>query len=92
MFEIARVDCTYNTTLPNIKNVIDKHHHTLSINEKLRKVFNKRSFIAYRRNTNLFELIGGNRIFKNKVVRKNMKQPKQSGNCSPCFSTEKSLL
>ena len=27
------------------------------------------------KNTNLFQLIGGNRIFKNKVVRKNTKQP-----------------
>ena len=54
--------------------------------ENLRKFFDKRPFIAYGRNTNLFQLIGGNRIFKNKVVRKNTKQPKQSGNCSPCLS------
>ena len=77
---------TYNKTLPNSKNVIDKHWHILSINENLQKVFDKRPFIAYRRNTNLFQIIGGNRIFKNKVVRKNTKQPKQSGNCPPCLS------
>ena len=40
-------------TLPNIKNVIDKHWHILSINENVRKVFDKRPFIAYRRNTSL---------------------------------------
>ena len=77
---------TYKKTLPNIKNVIDKHWHILSINENLRKVSDKRPFIAYRRNTNLFQLIGGNHIFKNKVVRKNTKHPKQSGHCSPCLS------
>ena len=72
---------TFNKTLPNIKNVIDKHWHILSINENLQRVFNKRPFIAYRRNTNLHQLIGGNRLFKNKVVRKNTEQPKQSGHC-----------
>ena len=30
---------TFNKTLPNIKNVIDKHWHILSINENLWKVF-----------------------------------------------------
>ena len=29
------------------------------------------------------QLIGGNRIFKNKAVRKNTKQLKQLGHCSP---------
>ena len=67
---------TFNKTLPNIKNVIDKHWHTLSISKNLRKVFYKRPFIDYRRNTNLHQLIGGNRIFKHKVVRENTKTTK----------------
>ena len=37
-----------------------------------------RPFIPYRRNTNLHLLIGGNCIFKNTIVCKNTKQPKQS--------------
>ena len=79
---------TYNKTLPNIKNVMDNNWHILSINENLRKVFDKKPLIAYRRNINLKQLIliGGNRIFKNKVVRKNTKQSKQSGHCSSCLS------
>ena len=77
---------TFNKTLPNIKNVIDQHWHILSINENLRKVFDKRTFIAYRKNTNLYQLIGGNRTFKNKAARRNTKQPKQSEHCSPCLS------
>ena len=53
---------TYNKTLPNIQNVRDKDWYILSINENLPEVFDRRPFIAYRRNTNLFQLIGGNRI------------------------------
>ena len=34
----------------------------------------------------MYQLIGGNRIFNNKVVRKTTKQPKQLGYCSPCLS------
>ena len=34
----------------------------------------------------LQQLNGGNRIFKNKVVLKNTKQPKRSGHCSPFLS------
>ena len=37
-------------------------------------VFDKRPFIAYRGNGNLYQQLGGNRIFKNKVVLKNTKQ------------------
>ena len=38
---------TYNKTLPNIKNVIDKYWHILSINENLQKIFDKeKPFIA----------------------------------------------
>ena len=66
---------TFNKTLPNIKNVNDKHWYILSINENLRKVFDKRPlFIDYRRNNNLHQLIRGNHIFKNKVVHKNTKR------------------
>ena len=82
---------TYNETFPNIKNVIDKRCHILSINENLRNIFDKKPFIADRRNTNLNELIGGNRIFKNKVVHKNTKKPKQSGHCSPSLSRRSNL-
>ena len=35
------------------------------------KCLNKIPFIAYGRNTNLNQLTGGNRIFKDKVERKN---------------------
>ena len=39
----------------------------------------------------MYQLICGNRIFENKVVRENIKQLKQSGHCSPCLSRLKNL-
>ena len=49
---------TFNKTLSNIKNFIDKHWHIFSINEKL-KAFEKKPFIVYRRNKNLHQKIKG---------------------------------
>ena len=43
---------TFNKILPS-KNVIDKHWHIFSIREKLKKAFDKKPFIAHRRNKNL---------------------------------------
>ena len=77
---------TFNKLLTNIKIARDKHSHILPFKENLRKVFNKRPSIAHRKNANLHQLIKGNRIFNNKVVFKNIKQPKQLGHCSPCLS------
>ena len=55
-------------------------------------MFDKRPFIAYRRHTNLYQLIGGNRIFfENKVIPRNTKQPKQSGHCLLWLSRMNSL-
>ena len=76
---------TFIKPLLNINNLIDKYWHNWSINEYLWKVFEERPFVAYRRNTNFHQLIGGIRILKNKVVHKNTKQPKQAGHCSPCL-------
>ena len=77
---------TFNEILPNVKNVIDKHWHNLSNNEKFWKAFDKKRFIAYRRNNNLHQIFGGNHILKTKVVRKNDENDKQSGKCAPCVS------
>ena len=64
---------TYSKSLPIIKNVINKLWHILSINENLRQAFDKRPFIAHRRNTDLYQVIRGSDIFKNKVLHKNTK-------------------
>ena len=76
----------FHKTLPNIKNVIDKHWHILSTHKKLKNTFDKKPFIACRANNKLHQMIGGNRILKSKVVDKNNENHKQSGKCSPYIS------
>ena len=62
---------TYNKTLPNVKQIINKHWRLLQINANLRTAFEQESLIAYRRNKNLGDLIGSKKILDGKVVRKN---------------------
>ena len=54
--------------------------------EKLKKDFDKKPFIAHKRNKNLYEKIRSNHILKSKVVRKNNENHKQSEECSPYVS------
>ena len=60
----------FKRTLPNIKETIDKHWHLLQINPTLRNTFQERPIIAHKKNRNLKEIIGGNKILKNKLIRK----------------------
>ena len=76
---------TLTKKLPIIKNIIDKNCHIPSIHGKFKKAFDKNPFTAYRRNKNLHQIIGGNRILKSKVVHGNNENHKQSRQCSPCI-------
>ena len=53
-----------------LKEAIDKHWHLLQINPTLKNTFQKRPIIACKKNRNLKEIIGSNKILKNKVIRK----------------------
>ena len=75
----------FNRTLPNIKKVIDEHWHLLQINPKLKNAFQGKPIIAYKRNRNLKEIIGSNKILNNKVIRKK-KAEKKHLFCSPCYT------
>ena len=61
----------YNKTLPNLKQIINKHWHLLQINSNLRTTFEQEPLIAYRRNKNLGDLIGSKKILDGTVVLKN---------------------
>ena len=63
-----------NKTLPNVKQIINKHWHLLQINSNVRTAFKQEPIIAYRRNKNLGDLIGSNKILDNKVVHKNKRK------------------
>ena len=74
---------TFNKTLPNLKNVLAKNWDLLSINKDIAKKFTKEPLIAYRRNPNLQQLLGGNKIEKNRVVKR---KRNKVGKCTPCKS------
>ena len=59
---------TYNMTLPDLKTRIDKNWQILQIQPKLKEVFTEPPILAFKRNKNLKDIIGGNKIFDNKNV------------------------
>ena len=50
---------TYNRTLPNISEIVRKNWHILQINPEFRNVFVNKPTIAFKRNKNIQDLIGG---------------------------------
>ena len=57
---------TYNRTLPDLKTIIDKNWHILQIEPKLKEIFAEPPILAFKRNKNLRDIIGGNKRFDNK--------------------------
>ena len=82
---------TYNRTLPEVKKVLSKHWGLLQINEKFKTAFESKPMICYRRNQNLQNLIGGNILSENKVVRKSIPKKLVQGKCFPCNSRRNNL-
>ena len=80
---------TYNKTLPNMKTIIEKHWHILNVNPELRKVLENKPLLAFRKNKNLRQLIGGNTTGKNKKLLTTNKFT--NGKCLPCFSNSRAL-
>ena len=74
---------TYNKSLPNINDIIEKNWNLLGINGEIANKFSKKPLIAYRRNPNLQQLIGGHKIENDKVVKRKVNF---EGLCSPCRS------
>ena len=78
---------TYNPVLPNIKEIINKHWHILSIDSTFKEIFyNLQPIIAFRKNTSLKQLIGTN------TIRNNQKfltptQTTITGQCTPCYTS-----
>ena len=56
---------TFSRFCPNISKVIRKYWNLLEINESLKEIFNCQPVTAFKRNKNLKELIGSNKIEKN---------------------------
>ena len=81
---------TYNKTLPNLKEILLKHWGLLQINQTIRTAFEEKSIIAYRRNKNLCDLIGSNKIINSKKAIK-IKEAESNGKSTPCFTRRDNL-
>ena len=57
---------TYNRTLPDFKTMTGKNWHILQIESKLKIFFAESPILAFKRNKNLKDIIGGNKAFDNK--------------------------
>ena len=62
---------TYGRSLPSISKVACKHWNILCINKAFKEVFQNEQVTAFRRNRNLKELIGSNKIKLNKLKKHN---------------------
>ena len=59
---------TYNRTLPDLKTIIDKNWPILQIEPKLKEIFAEPPILAFKRNKNLKDIIGGNKVFDNQKI------------------------
>ena len=53
---------TFNRALPNTKNILQQHRHLLKIDSILEDTFQQTTILAFCRNRNLKDIIGGNKI------------------------------
>ena len=78
---------TYNSVLPNIKEIINKHWHILNIDSSFKEIFNSSQLmIAFRKNTSLKQLIGTNTIRNNQKFVTHT-QTTTAGQCTPCYTS-----
>jgi hypothetical protein len=74
---------TYNKNLPNLRKAIDDNWNILSINQDLAPLFKEKPIIAFRRNTNLQQLLCKHKLHNNKPM---VRKPQKIGRCQPCLS------
>ena len=74
---------TYNKNLPNLKEAIDDNWNILSINPTIAPIFTEKPIIAFRRNTNLRQILCKHKLHNNRPI---VVKPKKIGRCRPCLS------
>ena len=78
---------TYNSVLPNIKEIINKHWHILNIDSSFKEIFNSlQLMIAFRKNAGLKQFIGTNTIRNNQKFLTTT-QSTTAGQCTPCYTS-----
>ena len=66
--ESLSLTVTYKRTLPDLKIIIDKNWHILQTEPKLKGTFAGPLILAFKRNKNLKDLIGGSKVLDNKKI------------------------
>ena len=78
---------TYNSVLPNIKEIINKQWYILNSDITFKEIFNSlQPMIAFGKNTSLKPLIGTNTI-KNNQKFLTATQTITAGQCNPCYTS-----
>ena len=80
---------TYNRTLPNVKRAISNNWNLLHINQEFKDVFQEPPILAFRRNRNLYDLLGCKNIVDGKLQR--LPKKKKIGFSTKCFSKSGNL-
>ena len=70
--------------MPSVSKIVNKHWNLLQIDNNIKDTFTERPIVAYKRNKNLKELIGGNVIENNVKVSSKTKNNNVVGRCEPC--------
>ena len=80
---------TYNRTLPNVKRAISNNWNLLRINQEFKNVFQEPPILVFRRNRNLYDLLGCKNIVDGKLQR--LSKKKKIGFSTKCFSKSGNL-
>ena len=80
---------TYNRTLPNVKRAISNNWNLLHINQEFKDVFQEPTILAFRRNRNLYNLLGCKNIVDGKV--QGLSKKKKIEFSTKCFSKSGNL-
>ena len=75
----------YNRTLPSLSKIINKNWNILQIDRNIKETFKERPIIAFRRNKNLRDLLGSNKI-ENDTKQIGTKKQRSTGSCKPCLA------
>ena len=80
----------YNRTLPPLRKFINEQWKILQIDKKIQDTFKERPIVAYKRNKNLKDYIGSNRIENNKKIPYKSTTNKIK-RCEPCLGRSGNL-
>ncbi|XP_053403160.1 uncharacterized protein LOC128558275 [Mercenaria mercenaria] len=81
---------TYSRHLPNLHNIVRKHMNTLHKSERMKHIFSDTPIVAYRRNTNISDLLVHGKT--NKVMKQYQTgdlKPRCNGKCVVCEMIDK---